>query len=435
MQESALAVIGMHRSGTSAFARTFARMGVDFGDPTSLFPANEFNEEGYWESQELISANAGVFHIYGMDWQRTNPLPDNWGEFPQARGIVPKLSRMLGRIGRGAPVWGWKDPRTTLLLPIYQAALAELGVQGYYCICLRNPMDVAASLDKRDYMSREKALGLWLYYTLSALHYTVGERRLLLRYEDLLKDPAAAMRAALPYLPLTSESISDWSDVASAVRVDLEHNTSGSETIEDVQSDLIAALYRLSLTAATDLEGLNRGLYDEEIERLWSTWNTRTKLRSNELEYSMALTLMHRPSGEYINAETYTADRTWRPLNIQFDAPPGSQVQLHFGQPPTILHVRNVILWNGKNAVPILLKPGRFGFADYLESGETRITLHGLTDQCYFKMPLGGGPWLLQLEIFADIGSSAATETVLRLGNELTQLRDRAGMRPQMPVK
>jgi len=83
-----------------------------------------------------------------------------------------------------AQQWGWKDPRTCLTLPFWQQLLPDMR----YIICLRNPVDVARSLEHRDNLSVEKSSDLWFTYVSSALNYTEGKPRLVIFYEDLMDD-------------------------------------------------------------------------------------------------------------------------------------------------------------------------------------------------------------------------------------------------------
>ena len=53
---SAILVLGMHRSGTSAIARLLKIFGVSFGD--NLMPGSaEDNEKGFWEDRDVFRLN------------------------------------------------------------------------------------------------------------------------------------------------------------------------------------------------------------------------------------------------------------------------------------------------------------------------------------------------------------------------------------------
>ena len=66
----------------------------------------------------------------------------------------------------------------------------------HYVICLRNPLDVAASLEARkvEPLPPEQGVGLWLAYVRAALAATTGHPRRLIFYEDLMADPEPVVR-------------------------------------------------------------------------------------------------------------------------------------------------------------------------------------------------------------------------------------------------
>ena len=71
--------------------------------------------------------------------------------------------------------------------------------QGKVIHTSRNPLDAVGSL-VRSGMSPYFASGLWLYNTASALSVANNPRYLLVRYEDLLGDPVAALKNVLEFI-------------------------------------------------------------------------------------------------------------------------------------------------------------------------------------------------------------------------------------------
>jgi hypothetical protein len=88
-----------------------------------------------------------------------------------------------------AALWGWKDPRTCLTLPFWAPLLPETRC----VICLRNPLDVARSLEKRDGLSLERGVRLWVDYLGSALLHSAGLPRLFVSFDDLVERPASEL--------------------------------------------------------------------------------------------------------------------------------------------------------------------------------------------------------------------------------------------------
>jgi hypothetical protein len=57
-----------------------------------------------------------------------------------------------------------------------------------YVVVLRNPLDVAASLQSRNRMPIEQALSLWVGYMDGALRHTKGRPRIVVSYEEYFDD-------------------------------------------------------------------------------------------------------------------------------------------------------------------------------------------------------------------------------------------------------
>ena len=79
------------------------------------------------------------------------PLPDGWWGSPAAQDARHEarapLADLIGLVEEGA-VLALKDPRMTLLLPLWTGAAADLGLSMRVVLCLRHPGEVAASLTR-----------------------------------------------------------------------------------------------------------------------------------------------------------------------------------------------------------------------------------------------------------------------------------------------
>ena len=60
----AILVAGMHRSGTSAVARTLSLLGCKL--PKTLMPAGPANEPGHWESRTIMDLNDEILGFSGL---------------------------------------------------------------------------------------------------------------------------------------------------------------------------------------------------------------------------------------------------------------------------------------------------------------------------------------------------------------------------------
>jgi hypothetical protein len=185
-------VLGMHRSGTSALTRALGLCGAEL--PAHLIePDAATNETGFWEPRELVALNDAVLASAGSYWHDLRSLPAGWfGTHAAAefrRRAAALLSAELGRSALSVV----KDPRLCRLLPLWRPVLAELGIEPRIVILVRNPLEVAASVNRRDHFGEGKALLLWLRHLLDAERDSRGLRRCIVSYDQLLDDWRATM--------------------------------------------------------------------------------------------------------------------------------------------------------------------------------------------------------------------------------------------------
>ena len=144
-----LLVVGMHRSGTSAVARTINLLGAEL--PSHLMPAHaEFNAAGYWESQEVADLNDQILVAAGSCWDDVLPVdPDKLA--PEAlHEFKRRAEEILSQDFKKCRWFVLKDPRIGRLLRLWIPAVEAHGAQPKVVIPIRHPLEVAASLHRRE---------------------------------------------------------------------------------------------------------------------------------------------------------------------------------------------------------------------------------------------------------------------------------------------
>jgi hypothetical protein len=182
----------MMRTGTSALAGVLELMGVHFGPQERLLAPNIANPAGFREHTSIVALNDELLARRGGAWYAPPDDRDGWQEDPALEDLRQQATAIVESDLATRDVWAWKDPRTCLTLPFWQALVPDL----VPVICLRGPADVAQSLatmgwaavDRLDQPYRT-ALDLWLRYTRGALDHTRGKARLLVFYDKLIDDP------------------------------------------------------------------------------------------------------------------------------------------------------------------------------------------------------------------------------------------------------
>lgn len=193
----------MHRSGTSALARGLQALGVSVG---SHFEANEWNARGYFEHHDIVSLNDRLLSLVGKRWDSLALPP--WAEWePLTVPLRKQALAILKRDFGAAPLFGFKDPRASRIVPFWRSVFRQSEIADSYVIALRNPVSVARSLAARNGTSFEKSYLLWLLHMLAAVRDTAQTPRIVVDYDALLAGPEqqlARMATALR-LPVTTD--------------------------------------------------------------------------------------------------------------------------------------------------------------------------------------------------------------------------------------
>jgi glycosyltransferase involved in cell wall biosynthesis len=186
-------VTGMHRSGTSLVASLLSALGVDMGE--QLLPPDKGNPRGYFEDigflefqRRVLSECCPTDDGGHPDWGWTESEHLNREAF---KDFIPAATSMLVSRTEGRGLWGWKDPRTTLLLDFWDTLLDGAN----YIFVYRFPWDVADSMQRLGapvfLRNPEYAYRMWTFYNRRLRDFFIkdSERCLLLSINALRQDP------------------------------------------------------------------------------------------------------------------------------------------------------------------------------------------------------------------------------------------------------
>ena len=177
-------VVGMHRSGTSLVARLLNLLGVELGPVDHLVKPAADNPKGFWEHEYLFRINKRILIQLGGHSHEPPVFSANWENSPELEPLKQRAREIISEDFSRAGIWGWKDPRTSLTLRFWQQIVPGM----HYVICIRNPVAVARSLQRRDDLSPLRGMYLWLAYMQAALRDTAGQPRIIVIYDELLDD-------------------------------------------------------------------------------------------------------------------------------------------------------------------------------------------------------------------------------------------------------
>ena len=185
-----VAIVGMHRSGTSCLAGCLEDLGLTLGEVNRAAP---HNLKGNNENPRFWAVHDAVLARVDAAWDRPPAGPVAW-----TASEIAALKAVLADYEPLSPPWGFKDPRATLLLDGWFEALPDLRLVG----SIRHPLAVAASLGKRNGYAVEMSLAIWEGYNRAMLGWHDRAPFAVIDYDAT--DYERRVRAAATHLGLDS---------------------------------------------------------------------------------------------------------------------------------------------------------------------------------------------------------------------------------------
>lgn len=201
-------VIGPGRSGTSLAMNLLVDAGMRTGRLTEQ--VDTANPMGDFEDQDIIRIHEAIYNTLGIlpllprDIART--------EFGRIRENVDELTRLVAQAAEGGTPWGFKDPRTSSLLPVWDMVFRAAGVTPRYVLCVRHPGAVATSMKTHFARSDEQGELLWATRVAESL-LNAGSEAFLLHYEDWFRGDAQALELATRLLEFAGLSAAGAKDL------------------------------------------------------------------------------------------------------------------------------------------------------------------------------------------------------------------------------
>lgn len=235
--------LGMHRAGTSLLAHVGQRLGVELGD--NLKGPRADNPDGFFEHTEIVDRIISInrkLHRAPMRPSGLLPYPHAWWREDAFGEDIEALREIVRHEVAHSSLWGFKDPHSIRMLPMWTDLLNGLGLRPLFVISLRRPEEVVESVVARDPVTPLHAETLWLNHYAEGIRGSAGFPRTIVSYEDWFGDPLPQARALARFLGLPEPD--DDGDTAAGVRAcvkpGLHHH---EETARPAQCPDTAPLY------------------------------------------------------------------------------------------------------------------------------------------------------------------------------------------------
>ncbi len=206
-QKKVVVILGSGRSGTSMLMSILHSLGVDVSN--NLTPENPTNIKGGWEDADILKISRLVlrrFHRNG-DHLSYLPMPDDWLEDSFVGEQMAKLRDIVKDHLLGADqMWGFKEPVTAKLLPMWEKIFSSLSLDPIYFLSLRNPRDVVKSFENAYDTPRAISELIWLSRYSDAILYTQGKVEVF-DYDDWFSVPMEQSKKVVDHLGLQKHSL------------------------------------------------------------------------------------------------------------------------------------------------------------------------------------------------------------------------------------
>jgi hypothetical protein len=256
-------VVGMPRSGMSLCAHILSAMGIDIADEISVHPPNLRDQR---ERREIVEFHDRILKLFNRDYFgpfHDLALPVAWWADPRVCQIRREIVAFL-RDRMGDSYFGFKDPRTVRLMPVWHHIVNDLNLAPKVVLCLRNPYQVARSLMARDGVDLKIGEYRSLTCMIDFFRYTKTSDICTIEYEGWFNDPLANFKKLSNFLCLQwPQSESDLGLTLSEI-IDPTLNHGDPDHRRTSQSSLVCSLYELASHPGLD------GTTEEQISEIAS---------------------------------------------------------------------------------------------------------------------------------------------------------------------
>ena len=287
VRPTAVFVLGMARSGTSALTRVLSLCGGTL--PAGMVGADANNPLGYWEPRTAIMLNEKIMRRHGSSWYDPTLRLQEEGVFD-----ADENAACLAEIGAfftslpAAPLVVIKEPRITALSGVWFEAARQAGLDIAVVIAVRHPQQVIPSCAKYVHTTPELSSALWLKYNLLAERHTRGLPRVFVDYANFLEDWHGEIKRISRALEVDLDNREE-DTIDEYLTADLRRNGDSGPVKDFFGADWISTVYKALSAAARDEP------WDEDtLDRVFESY------RASERDFRTAFEDSHAQSNRWM---------------------------------------------------------------------------------------------------------------------------------------
>ena len=281
----------MHRSGTSLLAGVLRILGLNFGE--NLMGSAPSNELGHFEHNDIVRVDDKILKQLNSSWDDINDLPDLWFKRDDILPHKHEIKEIITRDFSNINVFGIKDPRIAILLPLYLDIFAELNIEPLFVVIKRYALEVSKSLEKRDNFKLLKSLNLIIKCEKSIEKFTDNRKKVYISFNDLINYPKFCIEKIKDNLRVELKSYDTFeSDLVKFIDPRLKHH---SLSQDELSNNLVLALNDISRKLEDGEKATNL------LKNLVA--NAEKEIREKDVKIHNILTSLKEKDAERANAE------------------------------------------------------------------------------------------------------------------------------------
>jgi hypothetical protein len=199
--------------------------------------ADKWNPSGYYESRAIMLLNNKMMAALGVSWSSVS-CGSSVKKLENATSALKKykddaISLIKSEFQDKQSII-LKDPRISVLYDFWSDALRACEYTPTPIIAVRNPLEVVASLARRNRFTAGRTRDLWLHHSLAAERATRGAPRAFVLYDDLIDDFRAPLRRCAAALGVSLANLTQegGASAGSAVSPAHRHSRLASAAVE-----------------------------------------------------------------------------------------------------------------------------------------------------------------------------------------------------------
>jgi hypothetical protein len=193
-----IVVLGAGRTGTSLLMNVLNAIGMTVSD--IMTSPSEQNPDGGFEDSDIFALHSKI--LSALNTNQLFPLPEGWRNHPELSPIRNQLKDVVTkRVMESPSVFGFKDPRTAMFLPLWKQIFNQQKIVPIYLLSVRDPSSSVRSLVTQYNQGEMISELFWMHKYCDALTHT-GSNCFIVHYEDWFTRPIEQAEGLLKYTGL-----------------------------------------------------------------------------------------------------------------------------------------------------------------------------------------------------------------------------------------